>query len=61
MTKTEHDTQCCTICVAGITDTKALQQEERFSTRIAKIIEHPKSRFNERDLYGFDTVGLISY
>ena len=46
------------MCVADITDTKALQQQDRFCTRIAKMMEDPKSRFNERDSYGYDSTGL---
>ena len=47
------------MCVVAITDTKAMQQQERFCTRIAKMMEDPKSRFDERDSYGYDTVGLL--
>ena len=35
MTQTEDNTQCCPICVADITDTKALQQD-RFALGITK-------------------------
>ena len=57
MTKTEDNIQCCPMCVADITDTKALQQD-RFCTRITKIMEDPKSRFNERDSYGYNSTSL---
>ena len=57
VTKTEDDTQCFSLCVVDLTDTKALHQQDRFCTRIAKMMEDPKSRFNERDSY--DTDGLL--
>ena len=47
------------MCVVDITDTKALQQQDRFCTRIAKMMEDPKSRFNERDSYGYNNTGLL--
>ena len=59
MTQTADNTQCCPLCVVDITDTKALQQQDRFCTRIAKMMEDPKSRFNERDSYGWDSTGLL--
>ena len=59
MTKTEDNTQCCQMCVPDITDSKALQQQDRFCTRIDKMMEDPKSRFNERDSYGYDSTGLL--
>ena len=59
ITQTEDITQCCPLCVVDINDTKALQQQDRFCTRIAKMMEDPKSRFNERDSYGYDNTGLL--
>ena len=59
MTQTEDNSQCCPMCVVDITDTKALQQQDRFCIRMAKMMEDPKSRFNERDSYGYDTDGLL--
>ena len=59
MTKIEDNTQCCPLCVVDITDTKALQQEHRFCTRIAKMIEDPKSMFNERDSYGYGSTCFL--
>ena len=59
MTKTEDNTHCCPMCVADTTDTKSLQQQDRFCTRIAKMMEDPKSRFNERDSYCYDSTGLL--
>ena len=47
------------MCVVDLTDTKALQQQDRFCTRIAKMMEDPKSRFHERDSYGYDNTGLL--
>ena len=46
------------MCVVDITDTKALQQD-RFCTRIAKMMEDPKSRFNERVSCGYDSSGCL--
>ena len=43
----------------NITDTKALQQNDKFCIRISKMMEDPKSRFNERDSYGYDSIGLL--
>ena len=60
MTQTEDNAQCCPKCVVDITDTKALQQD-RFCTKIAKMMEDPKSRFNERDSYGYHTAGLLHH
>ena len=60
MTQTEDNAQCCPMCIADITDTKALQQD-RFCTRIAKMMEDPKSGFNKRDSYGYDTDGLLNH
>ena len=59
MTQTEDNTHCCPVCVADITDTKALQQQDRFCTRIAKMMDDPQTRFNERDPYGYDSAGLL--
>ena len=47
------------MCAVDIADTKALQQEDRICTRIAKMMEDHKSRFNERDSYGYDSTGLL--
>ena len=38
ITQTEDNAQCCQMCVVDITDTKALQQQDRFCTRIAKMM-----------------------
>ena len=58
-TCTEDNTQCCPLCVVDITDTKVLHKQDRFCTKIAKLMEDPKSRFNERDSYGYDSTGLL--
>ena len=42
-----------------LTDTKALQQEDRFCKMIASLLEDPKSKFHERDLYGYTDDGLL--
>ena len=59
MTQTEDNAQCCPMCVVDLTDTKALQQQDRFCTRIPKMVEDPNNRFSERDLYGYDTADLL--
>ena len=59
MTQTEDNTHCCPLCVVDITDTKVLQQQDQFCTRIAKMMEEPKSRFNGRDSDGYDSTGLL--
>ena len=59
MTQTEDNIQCSPLCEVDITDTKALQQQERFCTRIAKMMEDPKSRFNERDSHVYDSPDLL--
>ena len=40
---------------------KALQQQDRFCIRIAKMMEDLKSRFNERDSYEYDNNGLLHH
>ena len=55
MTQTEDNAPYCPMCVVDITDTKVLQQQDRFCTRIAKMMEDPKSRFNGRASYGYDS------
>ena len=59
VTQTEDNTQCCPLYIVDITDTKALQQQYRFCTIIAKMMENPKIRFNEWDSYGYDSTGLL--
>ena len=52
--QTEEHTVCCPLCEVDLTDTKALQQEDKHYIRIAKLMAVPKSRYNERDSYGYD-------
>ena len=40
--QTEDDTICFPLCKVDLTDTKTLQQEDRYCTRIAKILFDPK-------------------
>ena len=57
--QTEEDMVCCPLCEIDLTDTKALQQEDKYCFRIAKLIVDPKSRYNERDSYGYDDKGIL--
>ena len=50
---------CCPLCKVDMTHTKALQQSEKHCIRIAKLMEDPRSRFHERDSYGYDDDGLL--
>ena len=59
MMQIEDNVQCCPVCVVDIIDTKTLQQQDRVCTRIAIMMEYPKSRFNERDSYVFGINGLL--
>ena len=38
----ENDTICCPLCEVGLTDTKTLQQEDRYCIRIAKYYQIQK-------------------
>ena len=42
-----------------MTNTKALQQSDKHCTTIANLMEYPRSRFHERDSYGYDDDGLL--
>ena len=57
--QTKENAPCCPVCEVDATDTKALQQNDRFYSRIAKTMEDPKSRFNYWDSYGYDSTGLF--
>ena len=57
--QTEEDTVCCPLCEVDLTDTKALQLEDKHCIRIAKLMADPKSRHNERDSYGYDDKGIL--
>ena len=58
-TKVEVGEDCCPLCEVDLTDTKALQQSDKHCIRIAKMLEDPRSRFHERDSYGYDDTGLL--
>ena len=55
----EEESTCCPLCEIELTDTKALQQEDRFCKMIASLLEDPKSKFHERDSYGYTDDGLL--
>ena len=50
---------CCSLCEVELTDMKALQQSDKHCIRIAKLMEDPRSRFHERDSYGYNDTGLL--
>ena len=50
---------CCSLCEIDLTNTKELQQSDKHCIVIAKLMVDPKSRFNERDSYGYDDSGLL--
>ena len=50
---------CCPLCEVELTNMKALQQSDKHCIRIAKLMEDPRSRFHERDSYGYDDTGLL--
>ena len=54
-----EDNITCPLCEVDLTDTKTLQHEDKHCIRIAKLIADPKSRFNERDSYGYDDKGIL--
>ena len=47
------------LCEVDLTDTKTLQQEDKHCIRIAKLMNDPKTRFHERDSYGYDDKGIL--
>ena len=53
----EVSEDCCPLCEVKLTDMKALQQSDKHCIRIAKLMEDPRSRFHERDSYGYDDTG----
>ena len=55
----EEESTCCPLCEIELTDTKALQQEDRFQKMIAILLKDPKSKFHERDSYGYTNDGLL--
>ena len=58
-THIEKDNDCCPLCKIELTDTKALQQFDKHCIRIGKLMNDPKSRFLERDSYGYDDTDLL--
>ena len=57
--QTKDDTVCCPLCEVDLTDTKALQQEDKHCTRTAKLMADPNSRYNERASYDYDDKGVL--
>ena len=47
------------MCEVDLTNTKDLQQSDKHCIGIVKLREDPKSRFHERDSYGYDDDGLL--
>ena len=58
-TKVEVGQDCCPLYEVDFTNTKALQQSIMHCIRITKMLEDPRSRFHERDPYGYDDKGLL--
>ena len=58
-TKVEVSEDCCPLCKVDLTDTKTLQQSDKYCNIIAKLLEDPSSRFHKRDSYGYDDTGLL--
>ena len=58
-TQVEVGMDCYPLCEDEFTNMKALQQSDKHCIRIGKLIEDPRSRFHERDLYGYDNTGLL--
>ena len=50
---------CCPLCEVELTDTKSLQQSDKHCIRISKLMDDPRSRFHERDSYGYDDTDLL--
>lgn len=55
----EDEYICCPICEVEWTDTKALQQNDKHCKRIDALMKDPKSKFHERESYGYDDNGLL--
>ena len=58
-TQVEVGEDCCPLCEVELTDMKALQQSDKHYIRIAKLMKDPRSRFHERDSYGYDDTGFL--
>ena len=54
-----EESTCCPLHEIELIDIKALQQEGRFCKMIANLLEYPKSKFHERDSYGYTNDGLL--
>ena len=48
-TEDEDNAQCCPMCVIDITNTKALQQQDRFCPRIAKMMVLSSYHINKQN------------
>ena len=55
----EEESTCCPLCKIELTDSKTLQQEDRFCKMIVILLEDPKSKFHERDSYCYTNDGLL--
>ena len=58
-TKVDVGEDCCPLCEVDLANTKFLQQSDNHCIRIAKLLEDPRSRFHERDSYGYDDTALL--
>ena len=59
LTQVKVGEECCPLCEVELTNTNVLQQSDKHCIRIAKLMEDPRSRFHERDSYGYDDTGLL--
>ena len=50
----------CRLCEVEMTDTKALQNEDKHCIRIKNLMEDPNSKFPERNRYCYEN-GLLCY
>ena len=55
----EEESTCCPLCEIELIYTKALQQEDRFCKMIERLLEDPKSKCHERDLYVYTNGSLL--
>ena len=58
-TDTDTDSAFCPLCEVELTDTKGMQKSDHHCKRIANLLENPKSKFHERDSYGYDDSGIL--
>ena len=59
--QTKENVPCCPMHEVDVTDTRNLEQNDRFCIRIAKMMEDPESRFIKRNSYGYDTTVLLCH